>query len=231
MSASDREQVVLACQQLRKSFHEGEQTVHVLQGVDLQLAQGERIAVIGSSGSGKSTLLHLLGGLDTPTSGDIMIEGRSLIGLSAAQRGEIRHQSIGFIYQFHHLLPEFSALENVAMPLLLGSLSMAKVKERAQQFLKKVGLSDRAHHKPSQLSGGERQRVAIARALVSHPKLVMADEPTGNLDSDNAEHVQALLMSLNKELGTALLVVTHDRHLAKMTGEVMQMDHGILVPA
>ncbi len=222
--------VVIRCSQLKKSFSEGDRHVDVLQGIDFTLMRGERVAVIGSSGSGKSTLLHLLGGLDLPTSGDIHINGQSIIHLSAAQRGAIRQGAIGFIYQFHHLLPEFTALENVAMPLLLGRSSIKSIKARARDYLGRVGLAHRAEHKPSALSGGERQRVAIARALVTHPQVVMADEPTGNLDSDNAEQVQALLLELNQEMGTSFLVVTHDMDLAKQTGRVLRMSHGVLTP-
>lgn len=224
----DSNQPVIACVGLRKAFSEGRGSLEVLKGVDFSLPQGGRVAVVGSSGSGKSTLLHLLGGLDTPTAGEVYVNGRSIIGLSSAARGKIRGDNIGFIYQFHHLLPEFTALENVGIPLLLGKSSVKTIQAEAKRMLVRVGLGERLNHKPSQLSGGERQRVAIARALVKRPKVVMADEPTGNLDGDSADQVQSLLLTLNRELGMSLLIVTHDLALANKTGTVMRMDHGVL---
>lgn len=219
---------VLTCKNLVKTFVEGEREVSVLRSVDFELATAQRVAIVGSSGSGKSTFLHCLGGLDKPTSGEVRVQGQLMTSRSAAERGAIRQKLMGFIYQFHHLLPEFTALENVAMPLLLGSQSIKSIKNRARTFLQKVGLDDRAHHKPSALSGGERQRVAIARALVNEPAVVLADEPTGNLDTENAEQIQALLLELNQSLGMSFLVVTHDLQLAKQMDQTYQLIDGQL---
>lgn len=219
---------VLTCKNLVKTFFEGEREVSVLRSVDFELATAQRVAIVGSSGSGKSTFLHCLGGLDKPTSGEVRVQGQLMTSRSAAERGAIRQKLMGFIYQFHHLLPEFTALENVAMPLLLGPQSIKSIKNRARTFLQKVGLDDRAHHKPSALSGGERQRVAIARALVNEPAVVLADEPTGNLDTENAEQIQALLLELNQALGMSFLVVTHDLRLANQMDQTYRLIDGQL---
>ncbi len=219
---------VLVCQQLEKSFDEGPRTVHVLKGVDFELAQGERVAIIGNSGSGKTTLLHLMGGLDVPTRGQVFVRGTDISRLSAAQRGYLRNRHLGFVYQFHHLLAEFTAKENVAMPLLLGDASPKEAQQQAEALLERVGLADRMLHKPSALSGGERQRVAIARALVTRPSCVLADEPTGNLDVHTAHTIQALLVELNETLGTSFVIVTHDLGLAKQVHRVGVMEDGVL---
>jgi len=200
----------------------------VLRNVAFSLQPGELTAIVGSSGSGKSTLLHLLGGLDAPTSGDVVFDGQSLNAMSSSAKAELRNRELGFIYQFHHLLPDFSALENVAMPLLIGKIAKAEAQDRAREMLAAVGLDHRAAHRPSELSGGERQRVAIARALVNRPRLVMADEPTGNLDARNADAIFELLGELNVRQGTAFLVVTHDLMLAKRMTRQMEMRDGQL---
>jgi len=200
----------------------------VLRNVAFSLQPGELTAIVGSSGSGKSTLLHLLGGLDAPTSGDVVFDGKSLNAMSSSAKAELRNRELGFIYQFHHLLPDFTALENVAMPLLIGKTAKAEAASRALEMLAAVGLEKRAAHRPSELSGGERQRVAIARALVNRPRLVMADEPTGNLDARNADAIFKLLGELNQQQGTAFLVVTHDLNLAKRLNRQMEMRDGQL---
>jgi len=205
---------VLECIHLRKVYREGPREIEVLADVNLRVFPGERIAIVGSSGSGKTTLLNLLGGLDTPTSGDVVVAGRNAAKLSETERGELRNQYLGFVYQFHHLLGEFSALENVAMPLLIARVNVQQAQSRAKEMLQKVGLADRLEHKPSELSGGERQRVAIARALVTDPKCVLLDEPTGNLDRHTAREVQNLMLELNKIFATCFVVVTHDEELA-----------------
>lgn len=220
--------LLLQCDQLCKRYQEGSVQTDVLRNVSFQLKAGEMMAVVGSSGSGKSTLMHLLGGLDSPTSGEVIFNGQSLNKLSPAAKAELRNHDLGFIYQFHHLLPDFSALENVAMPLLIGKQSMAQAQETALAMLNAVGLAQRAKHRPSELSGGERQRVAIARALVNNPRLVLADEPTGNLDARNADAIFDLLGELNARQGTAFLVVTHDLHLAKRLPRQMEMRDGVL---
>lgn len=220
--------VVLEAKSLTKRFTEGRLDVTVLKGVDLQIRAGETVAIVGASGSGKSTLLHLLGGLDAPTSGEVVFDGRSLNGMSSSAKAELRNRELGFIYQFHHLLPDFTALENVAMPLLIGKVAKGEAQTRAREMLAAVGLEHRAAHRPSELSGGERQRVAIARALVNRPRLVMADEPTGNLDARNADAIFELLGELNVRQGTAFLVVTHDLHLAKRMSRQMEMRDGQL---
>lgn len=226
---NDKTQYVIDCQQVTKQFCEGALNVNVLKGVSLSVAAGDKIAILGTSGSGKSTLLHILGGLDLPTKGKVIIQGNDIAALSDTQRGVLRNQTLGFIYQFHHLLPEFSALENVAMPLLIGDASVAEAEDRAVDMLQKVGLDHRLKHKPAQLSGGERQRAAIARALVTHPHAVLADEPTGNLDRKTADSIFALMQSLNEELATSLVVVTHDLALADRMDKIYQLTDGILV--
>jgi len=200
----------------------------VLKGINLEISQGEQIAILGQSGSGKSTLLHILGMLDEPTSGVVKILGQDITSLNEIQRAQFRNENMGFIYQFHHLLMEFSAVENVAMPLLIKGVSNKEANQEATKLLELVGLSHRLNHNPAQLSGGERQRVAIARALVNKPKLVLADEPTGNLDKENAEHVFKLFMQLNQELGTSLVVVTHDLELAARFNRVIKLDDGLI---
>ncbi len=205
---------VIACRQLAKRYKDGQLETPVLTNVNLTVNAGDRIAIVGSSGSGKSTLLHLLGGLDAPTSGDIEVLGQSLADLSVRKLSKLRNQSLGFVYQFHHLLPEFSAVENVAMPLVIGGQKPAEAKTAAEQLLEKVGLGHRLGHKPSELSGGERQRAALARALITRPACLLADEPTGNLDHRTAEGIFDLIMELNQQMNTALVIVTHDRQLA-----------------
>ena len=220
---------VLACSQLGKTFGEGDVALNILRDIDFTVNTGERIAITGASGSGKSTLLHLLGGLDEPTSGDVSITGQSLASLSPVQLGRLRNKTLGFIYQFHHLLPEFTATENVAMPLLVGGVRPAQAREQAESLLARVGLSARLTHKPGEMSGGERQRAAVARALVTQPACVLADEPTGNLDRHNAEQVYALMLELNQELGTSLLVATHDSLIAERMDRVVMLEDGRLI--
>jgi lipoprotein-releasing system ATP-binding protein len=220
---------VIRCVGVGKTYAEGKLKVEVLRGVDLTIASGERVAIVGSSGAGKSSLLQLMGGLDVPSVGEVWVDERDLARLSETARGHLRNQSIGFVYQFHHLLGEFSALENVAMPLLIRGASVNEARERAQGILERVGLGKRLEHKPGELSGGERQRTALARALVTKPKVVLADEPTGNLDSRNAGAMFDLLMELNAEQGTALVVVTHDLSLAGRMDRVLHMRDGAIV--
>ncbi|MFU0886832.1 lipoprotein-releasing ABC transporter ATP-binding protein LolD [Kluyvera sichuanensis] len=220
--------ILLQCDNLCKRYQEGNVQTDVLHNVSFSIGEGEMMAIVGTSGSGKSTLLHLLGGLDTPTTGDVIFSGQPMSKLSSAAKAELRNQKLGFIYQFHHLLPDFTALENVAMPLLIGKKKTTEITTRALEMLKAVGLEHRASHRPSELSGGERQRVAIARALVNNPRLVLADEPTGNLDAKNADSIFKLLGELNQSQGTAFLVVTHDLQLAKRMGRQLEMRDGHL---
>ena len=223
-------QAVLECRNLAKSYSEGPAEVQVLQDVELLLKPGERVAIIVSSGSGKTTLLNMLGGLDTPTTGSVWLAGEELSALSEKKRGLLRNRALGFVYQFHHLLAEFSALENVCMPLLMSSLPGPEARARAEALLTRGGLGPRIHHKPSELSGGERQRVAIARALVNQPALVLLDEPTGNLDRTTAQTIQELILELSISLGTAFLVVTHDPALAQQMDRILTLEDGRLVP-
>ncbi|MCW8108730.1 lipoprotein-releasing ABC transporter ATP-binding protein LolD [Alteromonas ponticola] len=219
---------LLVCQDISKTYHDGESDTAVLSNVSFSVSAGEHIAILGSSGSGKSTLLHIMGGLDTPSKGRVLFNGKAIDTLKPKDLNKIRNQQMGFIYQFHHLLGEFSALENVAMPLLIGGISRSKAEEEAKKMLELVGLAHRLEHKPAALSGGERQRVAIARALVTEPKLVMADEPTGNLDHKTGLAVYSLLKDISRKLNTTFIVVTHDRELANKMDRVLTLQDGHL---
>jgi lipoprotein-releasing system ATP-binding protein len=221
-------EIVLEARQVHKSFKQGPVTLDVLRGVNIAIASGERLAIVGASGSGKTTLLQILGGLDRPTSGEVLVAGRDIHSLTERERGSLRNHALGFVYQFHHLLPEFSALENVAMPLLVRRVPTHEAKEQARQLLGRVGLGERLDHRPHQLSGGERQRAAVARALVTQPKLVLADEPTGNLDGNNAEQVFELMLELNRERGTSLVIVTHDLRIAARMERALELEAGTL---
>lgn len=223
--------VILRCQQLGMTYTEGPNDVEVLSDINLDLNAGERIAIVGASGSGKSTLLHLLGGLDLPTTGSVWIDGQEMSAVSDKKRGDIRNRYLGFVYQFHHLLPEFTAVENVAMPLLIAGQETSLAMSKAQSLLNDIGLGHRLAHRPIELSGGERQRAAIARALVTEPNVVLADEPTGNLDEKTAHAVFEMMMELNQRVGTALIMVTHDTRLADKMGTTYHLELGSLKPA
>ena len=221
---------VISARDVHKVFREGPQEVRVLLGVNLDVAQGASVAIVGASGSGKSTLLHLLGGLDAATEGEILIQGRNIATLSEAEKGRVRNHALGFVYQFHHLLPEFTAQENVAMPLLVRRMPAAEAARQAAEMLSRVGLKDRLTHTPGELSGGERQRAALARGLVTRPACLLADEPTGNLDRQTAEVVLELMLELNRNLGTSLVIVTHDHSIAAKMDRVLRLEDGLLGP-
>ena len=221
---------VIRCSNLGKTYQEGDLVTPVFEGLDLHVAKGETVAIVGASGAGKSTLLHLLGGLDSATAGEVVVDGQVISTLAEKSRGRLRNRALGFIYQFHHLLPEFSALENVMMPLMIRGDSVAAARRPARELLERVGLGHRLGHKPGELSGGERQRAAVARALVTRPACVLGDEPTGNLDEKTAASVFELLLELNREIGTALILVTHDRRLARKLDRTLELTQGKLQP-
>jgi lipoprotein-releasing system ATP-binding protein len=220
---------ILECRQLTKRYTQGELDVEVLRGVDLTIGTGERVAIMGASGSGKSTLLHLLGGLEKPSGGQVVLDNIDIHKISGSGLAKLRNRALGFVYQSHHLLGEFTVLENVAMPQLIGGKTVKEASENAAELIKRVGLGHRLEHKPGELSGGERQRAAIARALINKPALVMADEPTGNLDSKTAHQVYELMLELNQEMNVSFLVVTHDHELASRIGKVLHMEDGLIV--
>ncbi len=225
---TDSAHTVLQCRGVVRRFSEGGSLLEVLSGVDLEVEAAERVAIIGTSGSGKTTLLQIMGGLDDPDEGEVLVDGQPMHGGSEISKGELRNRYIGFVYQFHHLLPEFTAAENVAMPLLIRREPKAAALEKAGQLLARVGLGERLTHKPGELSGGERQRAAVARALITRPQLVLADEPTGNLDAGNGEHVLSLMLELNQELRTSLVIVTHDHSIANRMDRVLVLENGKL---
>jgi lipoprotein-releasing system ATP-binding protein len=225
---NDKGGIVLEARGVRKSFYQGPKEVSVLKDINISLAAGESLAIVGASGTGKSTLLHILGGLDRPDAGEVLIEGASMWDLKSAERSKIRNHALGFVYQFHHLLPEFTAVENVAMPLLIRGESTQSARDKAIDLLTRVGLSERLTHKPGELSGGERQRAAVARALVGNPRVILGDEPTGNLDERTADHVYGLMVELNQELNTSLLLVTHAKRLAARMDRQLELRMGCL---
>ncbi len=231
MSEKNQQDYVLKTQALARSFHDAGRELQVLKGIDLAVQAGETVAIVGSSGSGKTTLLQLMGGLDSPSSGQVDVAGQNIYALGEAARGRLRNQAIGFVYQFHHLLPEFTAVENVAMPLLIRRNPRSKAFAAAAELLSRVGLSERLEHKPGELSGGERQRAAVARAIIGEPAVILADEPTGNLDHATGETVLELMLELNRERETALVVVTHDLAIANQMSRVLRLDDGLLRPA
>lgn len=220
--------LVLDCRNVVRRFNEGASTLVVLHGVNLQVKPAERVAIIGASGSGKTTLLQIMGGLDEPDEGEVFINGEAMHGTNEAAKGDLRNRNVGFVYQFHHLLPEFTADENVAMPLMIRRVPRAAAIDQARDLLGRVGLGERLHHKPGELSGGERQRAAVARALITRPQLVLADEPTGNLDSGNGEHVLNLMLELNEEFKTSLVIVTHDHSIAARMDRILILEDGTL---
>jgi len=222
---------VLVCRDVVRRFREGRSTLEVLRGVDLEVQASERVAIIGASGSGKTTLLQIMGGLDAPDEGEVIVHGEPMQGADEARKGALRNRYIGFVYQFHHLLPEFTAEENVAMPLLIRREPRVAALQQARDLLGRVGLGERLDHKPGELSGGERQRAAVARALITRPQLVLADEPTGNLDAGNGEHVLKLMLELNEELRTSLVIVTHDHSIAARMDRVLVLEDGVLRPS